>query len=928
MTQGAGGTTAAPASLSPSMIATSERSVNNHPLSATPTPVNNSEVKPITWRSPQEDEENIIEIIEELTSEEPPSRPIKKSLARQQQPCNRSHNDGDRRHLSHQQHQHGSNISSDNNNSDNHSSESYNTAAEARKNNQRQRQQQQLGSKPKLSNMSLLSSAVAHATLERCLLGVNGGETAAPSSPRDDGDTDVIDYSRQCRPGHVIDILELRRLSSRGVPDEPPEVRARAATAPADLSTPPPPRPSTPEQRQRRRQQRHNHPHYAATTGGGSLQNPHRSYRPLVWRVLLGYLPSQTALWNDVLARDRMLYATLVKELFSSTCPAPHDVYGEEELRERRWEAKEELEGNGNEAYRAVDEGRLDKSFAIDDDDEGDDENVPAPPLGTPKAAPPPPAAATTPSTPGLLSARMQQEWVRGEAGGKDSIFHQNESQPGGGRSSPNHMARLSPMCAMNTPRTRIRKEAFRRRSEHNGGDWTEEGRTNDDSLQYSGSIEQSSSALDGDIMDELSKRMKDSLLLPEDDDEEGGEATIEVGGGGGEKEGGASDSPSAKFARSVSISNTTSEEEGVELCRQSSDDKGEEGGDGEGLVSPPTADTDEEENVVLLDEIRKDVIRTHPDLRFFLEPNEDLGQKRYASLERILFVWAKLNKGVRYVQGMNEIVGTLYFVLAHDSNEDWANEAEADTYFLFNSLMVEMRDVFVPDLDEADTGIHGRISNMITLLSLHDPEVRCHLDGVGIDPSFYSVRWLTTLLSREFLLPDTIRLWDSMFASTHKDNFLRYVSVTMVMVIRDQLLSGDFSACLRLLQAYPPTNLDRLLESSRALWIYESQITLACHKGGISLGHALRSIAPPPAIVMAYGLEGGVAPPMREQVRAAGERGLRAARGAVVNGATASSAVASAGRSFFGNAINFWRSGSGGDGEAKNGVRRSKSTM
>jgi hypothetical protein len=37
----------------------------------------------------------------------------------------------------------------------------------------------------------------------------------------------------------------------------------------------------------------------------------------------------------------------------------------------------------------------------------------------------------------------------------------------------------------------------------------------------------------------------------------------------------------------------------------------------------------------------------------------------------------------------MNEIVGTLYFVLAHDSNEDWANEAEADTYFLFNSIMV-----------------------------------------------------------------------------------------------------------------------------------------------------------------------------------------------------------------------------------------------
>jgi hypothetical protein len=209
----------------------------------------------------------------------------------------------------------------------------------------------------------------------------------------------------------------------------------------------------------------------------------------------------------------------------------------------------------------------------------------------------------------------------------------------------------------------------------------------------------------------------------------------------------------------------------------------------------------------------------------------------------------------------MNEIVGTLYFVLANDLNDEWAQHAEADTYFLFNTLMAEMSDIFVPAMDNHDTGIQGRINNMNSLLSLHDPEVACHLEEVGIHASFYAIRWLTTLLSREFLLPDTIRLWDSMFASTHKDNFLRYVCVTMVMVIRDDLLKGDFSSCLRLLQSYPPpTNLDSLLESSRALWIYESQITLACHKGGISLSQALCTISPPPSVVMAYGLVGGVA--------------------------------------------------------------------
>jgi hypothetical protein len=207
----------------------------------------------------------------------------------------------------------------------------------------------------------------------------------------------------------------------------------------------------------------------------------------------------------------------------------------------------------------------------------------------------------------------------------------------------------------------------------------------------------------------------------------------------------------------------------------------------------------------------------------------------------------------------MNEIVGTIYFVLANDPNKDWSCEAEADTYFLFNTLMVEMRDIFVPDLDDADTGIHGRMGNMISLLSLHDPEVRCHLDDCGIDPSFYSIRWLTTLLSREFTVPDTARLWDSMFASTHRDNFMRYACVCMVMIIREDLLKGDFGTCLRLLQAYPPTNIDQLLESSRALWIYESQVTLACHKGGISLSQALTAIMPPPAVIMAYGLYGGM---------------------------------------------------------------------
>lgn len=189
----------------------------------------------------------------------------------------------------------------------------------------------------------------------------------------------------------------------------------------------------------------------------------------------------------------------------------------------------------------------------------------------------------------------------------------------------------------------------------------------------------------------------------------------------------------------------------------------------------------------------------------------------------------------------------------------------------------------------------------------------------LGIDTSFYAVRWWTTLLSREFLLPDTIRLWDSMFASTHKDNFIRYVCVTMVLLVRDDLLKGDFSACLRLLQKLPPTNMEQLLQSSRALYVYDSQISVTCHRGKISLSQALQTIAPPPGVVFAFGLRNGLMMRMTEpeqpspadqlSVAESTSWGAIAASGSAeqkVRGAT--QAVASQAQVFLGRAVGFYR--------------------
>ena len=50
----------------------------------------------------------------------------------------------------------------------------------------------------------------------------------------------------------------------------------------------------------------------------------------------------------------------------------------------------------------------------------------------------------------------------------------------------------------------------------------------------------------------------------------------------------------------------------------------------------------------------------------------EDGQEAHWEVLERILFIYAKLNPGQGYVQGMNEIIGPLYHAFAADKDLSW----------------------------------------------------------------------------------------------------------------------------------------------------------------------------------------------------------------------------------------------------------------
>lgn len=206
--------------------------------------------------------------------------------------------------------------------------------------------------------------------------------------------------------------------------------------------------------------------------------------------------------------------------------------------------------------------------------------------------------------------------------------------------------------------------------------------------------------------------------------------------------------------------------------------------------------------------------------------PLAEGSEAHWEVVERLLFLYAKLNPGQGYVQGMNEIIGPIYYAFACDPRPEWREHAEADCFFVFTNLMAEIRDFFIKSLDEAESGINQLMNRLCEQLKHNDYKIYTRLQQQELCPEYYSFRWLTLLLSQEFPLPDVLRIWDSLFADPKRFSFLIHICCAMIIILRDQLLTGDFPANVKLLQNFPPTDIQIVLSkavqlASKSTYIY-----------------------------------------------------------------------------------------------------------
>lgn len=109
-------------------------------------------------------------------------------------------------------------------------------------------------------------------------------------------------------------------------------------------------------------------------------------------------------------------------------------------------------------------------------------------------------------------------------------------------------------------------------------------------------------------------------------------------------------------------------------------------------------------------------------DVKNYIETHADV-------LHRILFIYAKLNPGIKYVQGMNEVLAVLYFCFLDQERDDTDGGPvfpeqyfESDLFFAFQSVMIELRDGFLRELDKESNGIQGRIKQFAEIMKAVEP--------------------------------------------------------------------------------------------------------------------------------------------------------------------------------------------------------------
>ncbi|KAK2951584.1 putative TBC1 domain family member 5 [Blattamonas nauphoetae] len=260
-------------------------------------------------------------------------------------------------------------------------------------------------------------------------------------------------------------------------------------------------------------------------------------------------------------------------------------------------------------------------------------------------------------------------------------------------------------------------------------------------------------------------------------------------------------------------------------------------------------------ENKEIEEQISRDLARIHYDIPMF--QNKAVLQM----LLEILLVWAKINAEIGYKQGMHEILAGLAYGLIKTSilpqklvkptPEDHRallsflmdfTSVQADLFAIFDSVMQITSKWFfdpvqIPEeqrqikrvnhvlgtsaLAEPDSlhfaevpAVVRKSRRIFVVLKSRDADYAKKLDSLQVEPHLYMLPWLRLLFLRVFPFPQSLRVWDALFAASTQRTGLAelglvdYQSLALLLRVRGDIMNPqtDANTCLSLLMHFPHT--------------------------------------------------------------------------------------------------------------------------
>ena len=180
--------------------------------------------------------------------------------------------------------------------------------------------------------------------------------------------------------------------------------------------------------------------------------------------------------------------------------------------------------------------------------------------------------------------------------------------------------------------------------------------------------------------------------------------------------------------------------------------------------------------------------------------------------IARILYVYAKLNKDVGYVQGMNEILSVIYYCYCVDSHLD-IETIEADTFWSFSNLMNDVKTIFSQENDDQKDGIVEKISILDTIISTLQKDIYSIMLKNHINICHFAFTWINLFFCQHFKIEDTMKLWDVTFCENDRYYFVYFFGMAILQYKKKRLEKEEFCVIVNELQHLQIPNIDEVIK-------------------------------------------------------------------------------------------------------------------